>query len=98
MVVIVICVWMISEMALVKVAVYVGRIRSGQSAYDTSPPAIRKSESPEGKRSEVYAPRSPAEEGEWARTRARNSDHDRPVYADTKARDGTQSTVECWGQ
>jgi len=80
---------MLSEMVLGKVAVYVERIRTAQSTCDPNTRAIRKSESPEGNILEVYAPRSPAEEGEWARTCARNTDHDRPDNADTKARNGT---------
>lgn len=94
MVVMAMNVWTLSEMALVKVAVSVERIRSGQLTCDPNTPAIRKGKSLEGKISDVCAPCGPAEEGQWARARARNFDHDRPVYANTKARNRTQSTVE----
>jgi len=80
---------MLSEMALGTVAVYVDRIRTAQPTYDPNTSHPQKCESPEGKILEVYAPRSPAEEGEWARTRARNSNHDRPDHANTKPRNGT---------
>jgi hypothetical protein len=45
---------------------------------------------------EEYAPGSPAEDREGTRACARNSDHDRPIHANTKTRNGTQATVESW--